>query len=53
MRPGAKWPASLQAVGASSTDHGLLRPRLVMYDALFAYLRFAPVERHNRPAKAA
>jgi hypothetical protein len=40
-------------VGAFSTDHGLLRPRLVMYDALFAYLRFAPVERHNRPAKAA
>ena len=38
---------------AGDDDHGLLRHGFVVYDALFAYLRFAADERHNWPAKAA
>jgi rhodanese-related sulfurtransferase len=38
---------------AGDDDHGLLRQGFVVYDALFAYLRFAAEERHNWPAKAA
>lgn len=38
---------------AGDDDHGLLRHGFVVYDALFAWLRFAADERHNWPAKAA
>lgn len=38
---------------AGDDDHGLLRQGFVVYDALFAWLRFAAGERHNWPAKAA
>ena len=38
---------------AGDDDHGLLRHGFMVYDALFAYLRFAAQERHNWPAKAA
>jgi hypothetical protein len=38
---------------AGDDDHGLLRQGFIVYDALFAYLRFAAEERHNWPAKAA
>jgi rhodanese-related sulfurtransferase len=38
---------------AGDDDHGLLRQGFVVYDALFAYLRFAAEERRNWPAKAA
>jgi rhodanese-related sulfurtransferase len=38
---------------AGDDDHGLLRQGFVIYDALFAWLRFAADERHNWPAKAA
>ena len=34
-------------------DHGLLQRGFVIYDALFAWLRFAADERHNWPAKVA
>jgi rhodanese-related sulfurtransferase len=34
-------------------DHGMLRRGFLVYDALFAWLRFAGEERHNWPAKAA
>lgn len=34
-------------------DHGLLGHGFVVYDALFAWLRYAADERHNWPAKAA
>jgi rhodanese-related sulfurtransferase len=34
-------------------DHGLLERGFMVYDALFAWLRFAAEERHNWPAKAA
>jgi hypothetical protein len=34
-------------------DHGLLAYGFTVYDALFAWLRFAAQERHNWPAKAA
>jgi rhodanese-related sulfurtransferase len=34
-------------------DHGLLRHGFVIYDALFAWLRFASGERHNWPSKVA
>jgi rhodanese-related sulfurtransferase len=34
-------------------DHGLLRHGFIVYDALFAWLRYAAAERHNWPAKAA
>jgi rhodanese-related sulfurtransferase len=38
---------------AGDDDHGLLERGFVIYDALFAWLRFAADERHNWPAKAA
>jgi rhodanese-related sulfurtransferase len=38
---------------AGDDDHGLLQRGFVIYDALFAWLRFAADERHNWPAKAA
>lgn len=38
---------------ASDDDHWLLQRGLLVYDALFAWLRFAADERHNWPAKAA
>jgi rhodanese-related sulfurtransferase len=38
---------------AGDDDHGLLQRGFVIYDALFAWLRFASDERHNWPAKAA
>ena len=38
---------------AGDDDHGLLRHSFMVYDALFAWLRFAADERHNWPAKAA
>ena len=36
---------------AGDDDHGLLKQGFVIYDALFAWLRFAADERHNWPAK--
>jgi hypothetical protein len=41
------------SVLAGDDDHGLLRQGFAVYDALFAWLRFAADERHNWPAKAA
>ena len=38
---------------AGNDDHGLLQRGFLIYDALFAWLRFAADERHNWPAKAA
>ncbi len=38
---------------AGDDDHGLLQHGFMVYDALFAYLRFAAQERHNWPVKAA
>jgi len=38
---------------AGDDDHGLLEQGFMVYDALFAWLRFAAEERHNWPAKAA
>ena len=38
---------------AGDDDHGLLQQGFMVYDALFAYLRFAAQERHNWPAKVA
>jgi hypothetical protein len=38
---------------AGDDDHGLLKRGFLVYDALFAWLRFAVEERHNWPAKAA
>lgn len=38
---------------AGDDDHGLLQRGLIVYDALYAWLRFAANERHNWPAKAA
>ena len=38
---------------AGDDDHGMLRHGFMVYDALFAWLRFAAEERHNWPAKAA
>ena len=38
---------------AGDDDHGLLDRGFAVYDALFAWLRFASSERHNWPAKAA
>ena len=38
---------------AGDDDHGLLERGFIVYDALFAYLRFASEERHNWPVKAA
>jgi rhodanese-related sulfurtransferase len=38
---------------AGDDDHGLLERGLMVYDALFAWLRFAAEESHDCPAKAA
>jgi hypothetical protein len=38
---------------AGDDDHGLLERGFMVYDALFAWLRFAAEEHHNWPAKAA
>jgi hypothetical protein len=38
---------------AQDDDHGLLRHGFMVYDALFAWIRFASEERHNWPAKVA
>lgn len=38
---------------AGDDDHGLLKQGFLVYDALFAWLRFSAQERHNWPAKAA
>jgi rhodanese-related sulfurtransferase len=38
---------------AGDDDHGLLHKGFMVYDALYAWLRFATEERHNWPAKAA
>jgi len=38
---------------AGDDDHALLRSGFQVYDALFAWLRYAAGERHNWPAKAA
>ena len=38
---------------AGDDDHGLLRQGFMVYDALFAYIRFAAQERHNWPARVA
>jgi rhodanese-related sulfurtransferase len=38
---------------AGDDDHDLLRRGFVVYDGLYAWLRFAAAERHNWPAKAA
>lgn len=38
---------------AGDDDHGLIQRGFAVYDALFAWLRFASSERHNWPAKAA
>jgi rhodanese-related sulfurtransferase len=37
---------------AGDDDHALLERGFMVYDALFAWLRFAAAERHNWPAKA-
>ncbi len=37
---------------AGDDDHGLLQRGFLVYDALFAWLRFAADERHNWPARA-
>jgi rhodanese-related sulfurtransferase len=37
---------------AGDDDHGLLQRGFMVYDALFAWLRFAADERHNWPARA-
>jgi rhodanese-related sulfurtransferase len=41
------------SVLAGDDDHGMLQHGFMVYDGLFAYLRFAAGERHNWPAKAA
>jgi hypothetical protein len=50
-------PEAAVALGMSALagddDHGLLRKGFMVYDALFAWLRFAADERHNWPAQAA
>jgi rhodanese-related sulfurtransferase len=38
---------------ARDDDHALLRQGFAVYDALFAWIRFAAEERHNWPVKAA
>jgi rhodanese-related sulfurtransferase len=38
---------------AGDDDHGLLQRGFIVYDGLYAWLRFAAEERHNWPAKAA
>ena len=41
------------SVLSGDDDHGLLQSGFAIYDALFAWLRFAADERHNWPAKVA
>jgi hypothetical protein len=41
------------SVLAGDDDHVMLKHGFMVYDALFAWLRFAAEERHNWPAKAA
>jgi rhodanese-related sulfurtransferase len=41
-----------QSALAGDDDHALLDRGFMIYDALFAWLRFAAEERHNWPAKA-
>ena len=41
------------AVATPCAPHGLLERGFMVYDGLFAWLRFAAKERHNWPAKAA
>jgi len=41
------------SVLAGDDDHGMLKHGFIVYDALFAWLRFAAAERHNWPAKVA
>lgn len=38
---------------AGDDDHGMIERGFMVYDALFAWLRYAAEERHNWPAKAA
>ena len=38
---------------AGDNDHGLLKRGFVIYDGLYAWLRFAAEERHNWPTRAA
>jgi rhodanese-related sulfurtransferase len=38
---------------AGDDDHGMIARGFMMYDALFAWIRFAAEERHNWPAKSA
>jgi hypothetical protein len=38
---------------AEDDDHGMIARGFMVYDALFAWARFAAAERHNWPAKAA
>ncbi len=38
---------------AEDDDHGMLGHGFIVYDGLYAWLRFAAAERHNWPAKAA
>lgn len=37
---------------AGDDDHGMLRHGFMVYDAIYAWIRFAAEERHNWPAKA-
>jgi rhodanese-related sulfurtransferase len=39
------------SVLAGDDDHGMLRQGFMVYDALYAWIRFAGDERHNWPAK--
>lgn len=38
---------------AGDDDHAMLQQGFIVYDALYAWLRFAAAERHNWPAKSA
>ena len=52
----AGWLGSAVLAGTAKAPQiidGLLRQGFMVYDALFAWLRFAAAERHNWPAKAA
>ncbi|HEY6831700.1 MAG TPA: hypothetical protein VI251_04350 [Pseudolabrys sp.] len=54
MRCGARLPQRYTGFGkqAAVSPNAAIRPTII-YDALFAWLRFAADERHNWPAKAA
>jgi rhodanese-related sulfurtransferase len=41
------------SAAAGDDDHGMIARGFMVYDALFAWLRYAAEERHNWPAKAA